>query len=282
MVSVIIPVYNAGEYVIEAVKSAIIQRVEKEIIVVDDASNDGCITKLISHLDALSGDNKFDKAAEAGFYNGKTASLIYCKKIINSYGMSCEISVRIYRNEQNIGVADTRNMGVELAYGSYIAYLDADDVWDDGKLEHQLDILEKTGACLCNTARRMINASGETTERIMHTPEKITLKMLKNTNYINCSAVLITREAAKKYPMEHADDCHEDYLTWLRLLADIDYVVGIDEPYLLYRLSPAGKSRNKLKAAQMTYHTYCYAGYGRVRAFFMMFAYILYGIMRRI
>lgn len=282
MVSVIIPVYNAGEYVIEAVKSAIIQLVEKEIVVVDDASNDGCIKQLMSYLDELSGDDNLDDVDEYFFYNGKLTRLIYSRKVIDSVGMSCDISVRIYRNEQNIGVADTRNMGVWLARGSYIAYLDADDVWDDGKLEHQLDVLEKTGASLCNTARRMINASGESTDHVMHTPEKITLKMLKNTNYINCSAVLITRETAKKYPMEHADDCHEDYLTWLRLLADTDYVVGIDEPYLLYRLSPDGKSRNKLKAAKMTYHTYCYAGYGRVRAFFMMFAYILYGIMRRI
>ncbi len=281
MISVVIPVYNSGEYVVAAVKSAITQDVDKEIVVVDDASTDGCIEHLISYLDELSGDDNLDKAAKSGSYNGETARLIYSRNITGSYGMFGDISVRIYRNDRNLGVADTRNLGVELAYGNYIAYLDADDIWEGGKLICQLNALEKTGACLCNTARRMMTADGDMTEQIMHTPQKITLKMLKKTNYINCSSVLITREAAKKYPMEHARDSHEDYLTWLRLLADVPYVIGIDEPYLLYRLSPDGKSRNKLKAARMTYHTYCYAGYGRVKAFFMLFAYVLYGIRRR-
>ena len=48
--------------------------------------------------------------------------------------------------------------------------------------------------------------------------------------------------------MEH-DDSHEDYITWLKVLRKYGYAVGIDKPYLKYRLSEGGKSRNKLKSA---------------------------------
>ena len=51
-----------------------------------------------------------------------------------------------------------------------------------------------------------------------------------------------------EFPMEH-DDSHEDYITWLKILKKYGPAVGIDRPYLKYRLSEGGKSRNKLKSA---------------------------------
>lgn len=77
-------------------------------------------------------------------------------------------------------------------------------------------------------------------------------ELLKH-NSINCSSVPILREVGTGLPMEH-DDSHEDYITWLKVGAKKHgHATGINKPYLKYRLSQGGKSRNKAKSAIMTY-----------------------------
>ena len=248
MISVIIPLYNAKDYVCEAVASVLAQQVELELIVLDDASTDGSVIVLRQWLEA--------HRREVG-----------------------DISVSLIENKENMGVARTRNKGVLLAKGSYIAFLDADDRFAEGKLARQIKLLEETGADLCNTGRMLIRADGENTGTVIHTPEIITLSELEKSNRINCSSVVLRRETALRYPMEHSE-VHEDYLTWLRMLRTYPFAVGIDEPLLEYRLSENGKSRNKWKSAHMTYRTYRLAGYSVWKSCRMFGSYMVNGLKK--
>ena len=108
---------------------------------------------------------------------------------------------------------------------------------------------------------------------------RITYKELLKHNSINCSSVLLRREDALAFPMEH-DDSHEDYITWLRILRKGGFAAGINRPYLKYRLSEGGKSRNKLKSAAMTYQVYRYVGYGPLKSLFFFVSYALHGIWK--
>lgn len=248
MVSVIIPVYNAKKYVCEALASVVEQSYVQEVIVIDDGSTDDSMEVVQVWLDA---------------HEAQTE----------------KIRFRLLYNAHNMGVAETRNRGVKEAEGIYVAFLDADDRFAPGKLKKQVELLEQTDACLCNTARVLMQADGTLTQNIMHTPEKITLADLEQTNYINCSSVVVRRDIMQKYPMEHSE-VHEDYLTWLRMLRDYAYAVGIDEPLLEYRLSENGKSRNKLKSARMTYRTYRLAGYSVWKSCRMFVHYTVKGLKK--
>ncbi len=250
MISIIIPVKNGGKYLINAVASAMNQQVDKEIIVIDDCSDDDSVFLLLD-----------------------------CVEDFVRQGMIGPDAIRIYRNVKSLGVAETRNRGVKLAKGEYIAFLDADDWWHQDKLKLQLKVMNKTGAKLCCTARELFKEDGKSTGVIIPVPGRITLNMLEKSNCINCSSVLLYRSVAKEFPMRNSD-AHEDYLTWLKILRKYKYVVGINRPLLNYRLSKNGKSGNKLKSALMTYKTYCYAGYGRVKAGFMMVDYAINGIRK--
>lgn len=250
MVSIIIPVYNAKSYICEAVASALAQETDKELIVLDDGSTDASMDVLERWLEGH-------------------ANLVADTKVI------------VQKNQKNAGVAQTRNKGVRLASGEYIAFLDADDRFVNGKLQKQVAKLKETGADLCNTARRLIRADGTETETVIHTPEVITLSQLEHSNRINCSSVLVRRETALRFPMAHSD-AHEDYLTWLHMLQNGVTMVGIDEPLLEYRLSESGKSRNKWKSAKMTYHTYRYAGYSRMKAVRLLVCYMINGVKKYI
>ena len=168
---------------------------------------------------------------------------------------------------------------MKLAQGIYIAFLDADDWWEKGKLKEQLHCLEETGYVLCSTGRELMRADGNSTGRTIPVKEKITYRELLKHNSINCSSVMLRTDVAREFPMEH-DDSHEDYITWLKVLRKYGYAAGVNKPYLKYRLSEGGKSRNKLKSAAMTYNVYRYAGYGRIKSCIFFCSYAVHGIWK--
>lgn len=223
MISVIIPVYNGANYIRQAIDSALLQDMDVEVLVIDDQSND--------HLPKVMAEYKNDPR------------------------------VILIHNETNLGVAKSRNHGISVAKGEYIALLDADDWWAPGKLKEQVSMMEAQGAVLSGTARELMTPTGESTGRIIPVGRRITLKDLLKHNSISCSSVVVKREVIQKYPMSH-DDSHEDYITWIQILQEYGWALGINEPYLKYRLSEGSKSRNKLKSAWMTYKVYRYSGYG--------------------
>ncbi|MDO5126791.1 MAG: glycosyltransferase family 2 protein [Eubacteriales bacterium] len=291
MISIVMPVYNSREYIVEAVDSALRQHVKKELIIMDDCSRDDSVERVLAYFY-----NKYEvignlEAKRRGIaanevpHDSKTVRLVwsgYVRRVHANRPTPPDkpfVRVRIYRNRKNRGVALVRGKGVLLANGEYVAFLDADDRWLPNKLEKQLAVLKATGACLCNTSRQLIRHDGSKTDIVIHTPERITKRMLEHTNYINCSSVVAKTEVLRKYPMKHSD-AHEDYLTWLRILNAYESVIGIDEPLMEYRLSKSGKSRNKFKAAYMTYKTYRYAGYSRNKAVRMMGAYAWNGVRK--
>ncbi|MEG2440106.1 MAG: glycosyltransferase family A protein, partial [Acetivibrio sp.] len=178
MVSIIIPCYNASKYICKAIDSALKQKVEKEIIIIDDCSTDNT------------------------------------REIVKKYLETG--SIHIVCNSVNKGVAESRNSGVQMAKGEYIAFLDADDYWEEDKLERQLEELKKKKGVFCYTGRILVTENGEKTKKTISTKEVNTYKTLCMHNDISCSSVLIERKVALEFPMEH-DEVHEDYLTWLRV-----------------------------------------------------------------
>lgn len=241
LVSVIMPVYNGEKYIKKAVESVYEQRVPVELLVIDDGSTD----RTEEVLSAWDGREDF----------------------------------RYIKNSQNMGAARSRNRGVQEAGGKYIAFLDADDWWENGKLKEQLEVLERTGMVMCSTGRELMTSDGRDTGRYISVRETIRYRDLLKHNCINCSSVLIRREAALEFPMEH-DDSHEDYITWLKVLKKYGYAAGINKPYLKYRLSEGGKSRNKLKSAAMTYRAYRYVGYGHLRSSIFFISYAVNGVWK--
>jgi glycosyltransferase involved in cell wall biosynthesis len=97
-VSVVIPSYNYGRFVADAVKSVLAQTYTNlEVIVVDDGSKDDTRERLAPFGSAIR-----------------------------------------YLHQENKGLSAARNAGIRIATGEWIALLDADDVWHEGKLEAQL------------------------------------------------------------------------------------------------------------------------------------------------
>ena len=187
--------------------------------------------------------------------------------------------VRYIRNEKNLGVAKTRNRGVRLARGKYVAFLDSDDWWEPDKLDKQLQALEREHVVLCSTARALVNSDGNPMGKVIPVKERITYRELLKHNSINCSSVLVLREVMLEFPMEH-EDSHEDYITWLKILKKYGNACAINEPLLKYRLSTTGKSGSKWKSARMTFKVYRYMGFGLLKSIACFFSYAVHGVWK--
>jgi hypothetical protein len=240
-VSVIIPAYNCSKTIKEAVDSALCQSVVTEIIIIDDCSPESLEESLLEYRD--------------------------------------NPQIRIYRNETNLGVAATRNKGVTLAQGEYVAFLDSDDIWRQGKLEKQLQLMKKTGAVLSSTARELMEEDGACTGRILPVPETITYQNLLYGNVINCSSVVVKKEVAEEFPMGD-DAIHEDYICWLNILKKYGAAVAVNEPLLLYRMVKNSKSGSKLHSAKMTYQVYRKMGFGTVKSLGYFAGYAVHGVKK--
>ncbi|MEW9897221.1 glycosyltransferase [Chitinivorax sp. PXF-14] len=99
-VSIVIPVYNTGPLLLEAIESIVTQAPTElplpvvEVIVVDDASGDANTQSILASLEAR--------------YPGV---------------------LRVLRNQRSKGVAGARNTAIEAARGQWIGFLDSDDLW---------------------------------------------------------------------------------------------------------------------------------------------------------
>ena len=160
-----------------------------------------------------------------------------------------------------------------------MAFLDADDIWESGKLEKQVKLLSETGFVLCATARELMTPEGKCSGRIIPVKERISYRELMKHNCINCSSVLMKTCVAREFPMCH-EDSHEDYILWLKVLQKYGTACGINEPLVKYRLSATGKSGSKVQSAVMTFKVYRYMGFGLAKSLLLFVSYAIHGVAK--
>ncbi len=217
LVSIVMPLYNCEKYIVETLQSVKNQTHQNyQVILIDDCSLDAT-NKIVT--DFIAGDERF----------------------------------KLYKNEQNCGVARSRNRGFDLATGEYIALLDADDIWLDTKLERQLQQMLSVGADVSYTSYRFISDSSDLIDKIYHTKKgRAEYRDLLKENFIGCSTSMFRRTLADNYKMDPAA-YHEDYYFWLTLIKTGCLFSGIDEVLVHYRLADGGRSKDKFRALYKRY-----------------------------
>ncbi len=217
LVSIIVPVYNASKTIEKTIKSVLNQSYNNfEIIIIDDSST--------------------DKTFE----------------IIEKLGKN-DRRILIYKNKDNLGVALTRNLGIAIAKGEFIAFLDSDDIWNPLKLQLQLENIKRYDIDLSYTSYKLINDTNDSEGKIRFVPKNIEYKTLLKENIICCSTVLLKKDLILKYKFK-SNYFHEDFVLWLQLLKDGFKFRGINEVLVLYR--KGGRSSDKIKALKNRWIVY--------------------------
>ena len=160
--------------------------------------------------------------------------------------------VRVIRR-RNARQAASRNFGVQEAKHEWIAFIDADDLWEPNKLERQMEELERNPAAdVCYTARVEFTQNGYKQKRGRVTPvpapDGIRRSLFINTTFMPSSVVIRRSTFLAAGGFDTRYRIVEDWDLWLRLLHRGTVFAGVTEPLLLYRVHPGSVSHNAYPA----------------------------------
>ncbi|TGE25618.1 glycosyltransferase [Hymenobacter aquaticus] len=203
LVSVIIPVYNAGEYLRPAIDSILHQTFQDfELIIVDDCSRDESLA------------------------------------VARSY--ETDPRVTVLANEQNRGRSFTDNYGAEYARGKYIAKMDADDVALPHRLQTQVDFLEQNPTVGLTSSFMKCFGESDIVYEYPLSADAVRSFMLFNMPVANPTAFFrrsLLQEHGLRYDDTIQDTFGEDY-EFIARLAQVTDIVNQPEILLHYRTLP--------------------------------------------
>jgi glycosyltransferase involved in cell wall biosynthesis len=217
LVSVIIPTYNRGWIIKEAIDSVLAQDfIDFELIVVDDGSTDNT------------------------------------SEILHSYWEDINVI-----RQSNQGVSAARNRGLSEASGRFIAFLDSDDLWLSKKLSSQVDFFNSNpDALICQTEEIWIRNGVRVNPKKRHKkPWGMIFEPSLALCLVSPSAVMIRRSLFDEIGVfdETLPAC-EDYDLWLRISCRYP-VFLIDMPLIIKRgghsdqlSASSGLDKSRIKA----------------------------------
>lgn len=197
LVSIIIPTYNRGWIIKDAIDSILTQDFKDfELIIVDDGSTDNT------------------------------------KEILNKYKNNIKII-----NQTNKGVSAARNTGINASSGDYVAFLDSDDIWLPKKLSTQVDFFNSNkNAMICQTEEMWIKKGKRINKKKKHKKiSGYIFEPSLSLCLVSPSAVMTRRSLFDEIGLfdEKLYSC-EDYDMWLRISRTIPIYL-IDKPLVVKR-----------------------------------------------
>lgn len=220
IISVIIPTYNRGFTISEAIDSVFEQSYPYlEVIVVDDCSTDD------------------------------TADIVQSR-----YGER----VKYVRLAQNGGGAKARNAGIRASSGAWVAFLDSDDVWSPNKISEQLGALRGGGRAISYTNIEFVGKTrGKMlwNSRAMSQNESVSDYILMSGNAIQTSTLLMARSLATEVMFDERLRRHQDWDFIMRAEKQGVEFVYVDKPLVKYRVTEQSISRSPDVAPTMAWLT---------------------------
>ena len=184
--SVVCPVYNSEEYILEALESVLSQTLPPdEIIVIDDGSTDNTL------------------------------------KIVNDLELANKNKIEIIKSEHK-GPGSARNIGIERSKSTWIAFLDSDDIWKENKLEivSKNIISNPLNDIFCHSEYHLdLNGSLKLVNygKTFNYSKKL-INQLFLRNFFSTSAVVCKKELVDKFGGFDEEMMNaQDYDLWLKI-----------------------------------------------------------------
>lgn len=228
MISIIIPVHNAEKFIKDTIDCVLAQSYEDwELLLIEDGSADRTMDIMTAYLEEV-----------------KDKRIRLEKREI------------LTLEEKTFGAARARNLGLSLAKGRYIAYLDADDCWRADKLERELAFLEEKNAGFVFTGYEFGDENAKGTGKVVHVPETLTYKQALANTTIFTSTVMIDTKKIEKSLLEMPYIKSEDTASWWKILKSGVTAYGLDENLVIYRRAGKSLSSNKIEALRRIWNLY--------------------------
>jgi len=211
LVSIIIPAYNCGKYIQQAIDSIINQTYKNlEIFIADDASSDNT------------------------------------KAIIDAYS---DIRIKRFHNDSNIGYLKTCNKLFKSCTGDFITFQDADDWSDMNRIQTQVSYMYKNYLSVSSTGCYRVTESGDIYEKwlpIEGHNDFLNNAKIEGTVRACCATLMITSKVLKDVGgyREYFNGIGAEAYDWLYFILKNNRIKNIQKPLYYYRKNLNSISNN--------------------------------------
>ena len=235
LVSIITPCYNSEKYISETIDSVVNQTYKHwELIIVDDISTDNSV------------------------------------EIIKKYSLK-DSRIKYFILEEKGGASIARNKAIREATGTYIAFLDADDIWKPNKLEKQIQFMEKNNYDFTYHNYELIDESSNKFNKIRLAPKKITYRRALLGCSFGCLSVMYNSENIGKPQIKRLDKRNDDAL-WFKILKQTKNGYLLNENLALYRIGNNSiSSGSKIKLLKYHFKLYRNSNFSCISSCFFTF-----------
>ena len=218
LISVIIPYYKKKEYIISSINSVLNQTYKNlEIIIIYDDLNK-------EDLNLLKKIKKKDKR------------------------------IKIYINKKNLGAGRSRNKGIKLSKGIFVAFLDSDDLWKKNKLKKQIVFMKKKGIDASHTSYTIINSNNKIIGS--RNAKDMSYKLLLKSCDIGLSTVILKKEIITSKIKFANIKTKEDYVLWLKITFNNNKIFALKDNLTKWRKLEDSLSSSKLQKIYDGYLVY--------------------------
>ena len=219
LVSIITPTYNSEKYIASTIQSVQNQSYKNwELHIIDDCSTDDTV------------------------------------EIVNS-AVKIDDRIHLHILPLNKGTGEARNIGVAHSKGTYISFLDSDDLWKPNKLEDQLEFMNKNNLPFTFSFYDCIAEDGTNLNIRKEAPSMITYKKLFFCNYIGNSTAIYNAEILGKIPINNRRK-RQDWMLWLTILKKIKEAQPFPNALSYYRIRKNSISSSKMELLKFNFNVY--------------------------
>jgi glycosyltransferase involved in cell wall biosynthesis len=151
-----------------------------------------------------------------------------------------------YINQENSGQARAKNRGIEMARGRYLAFLDADDLWEEEKLAKQIRLFERPSVGVVYSRAHLIDEAGAPRSlnfsgKYLQPRSGMVSRWLIFDNFVWFSSAIVRKECLERFGgFDETFRMGIDWDLWLRISTRYEFDF-VDEPLLLYRVGHSGQ-----------------------------------------
>lgn len=219
-VSVIMPTYNSAAFVGESISSVLNQSYSNlELYIIDDCSTDDTVEFIRTN------------------FQDERLTLI--------------------KNARNMGPGYSRQLGISMSDGDYLAFCDSDDVWQTGKIETQISnatFVNDPDCLICFTSYKLTDTIKT---QLVRARNRVDFTDMLRRNYIGMSTAVVKRSGIGtiNFPDYRL---RQDWAFWLDLLVQSKkfYAIGIVKPLVNIIIQEESISKRKWNLLIPTYNIY--------------------------
>ena len=235
LVSVVIPYFKKREYIKRCIQSVLRQNYKKfEIIII---------------------------------YDGEDLSdLAYIANIVKK-----DKRIHLIKNHKLLGAGLSRNKGIKISKGKFIAFLDADDYWDKNKLKFQIKFMRDHNCLASHTSYQVVDKENKKSS-IRYARNFYKVEDLLYSCDIGLSTMVLKKKIFSKNIKFPNTKTKEDFILWLSLLKKKITIFGLNKKLTYWRKLDNSLSSSTIQKIFDGFRVYyIYMNYGLFRSIFNLF-----------